>query len=99
MKNTEIIFKENGFGEILLFSDEKKAGEMAISVRGQKLTVYHTEVYPEFEGNGLAAMLLDRLVGYAKENGLKILPLCPYVHAQFRRHPAQYAEVWLRRED
>lgn len=99
MKNTEIIFKENGFGEILLFSDESKAGEMAISVRDKKLTVYHTEVYPEFEGNGFAAILLERLVEYAKQNGLKILPLCPYVNAQFRRHPGQYADVWLRREE
>ncbi|KAA0992241.1 GNAT family N-acetyltransferase [Dyadobacter aurulentus] len=96
MENTKVILRDNGFGEILLFSDDIKVGEMAVSVRNEKLTVYHTEVYPEFEGRGFAKLLLDRLVSYAKENSLMILPLCPYVNAQFRRHPEQYREVWLR---
>lgn len=87
MENTKVILKENGFGEILLFSGDTKVGEMAVSVRHGKLTVYHTEVYPEFEGRGFAKLLLDRLVGYAKENDLMILPRYPYVNAQFRRHP------------
>ncbi|HEU4902844.1 MAG TPA: N-acetyltransferase [Flavisolibacter sp.] len=34
------------------------------------------------------------MVDYARKNGLKVIPLCPYVHAQFKRHPADYADVW-----
>jgi uncharacterized protein len=98
MENTEVIVKENGFGEIHLFSGGTKAGEMAVAVGPGKLTVYHTEVYPEFEGRGFAKQLLDRLVSYAKENDLKIVPLCPYVNAQFRRHPEEYREVWFKDE-
>jgi predicted GNAT family acetyltransferase len=49
-----------------------------------------------FEGRGFAGLLLERLVNYAKESGLKIVPLCPYVNAQFRRHPEKYAEIWFR---
>jgi predicted GNAT family acetyltransferase len=34
------------------------------------------------------------MVGYARERKLKIIPLCPYVQAQFKRHPDTYADVW-----
>ncbi|RXM51757.1 MULTISPECIES: GNAT family N-acetyltransferase [unclassified Chryseobacterium] len=97
MERTEIVL-EGRKGEIQLFSDDRKAGKMDISVIGKKLTVYHTEVDPEFEGKGFAKILLERLVSYARENDLKILPLCPFVHAQFKRHPEEYNDVWLREE-
>lgn len=97
MERTEIVL-EGRKGEIQLFSDDKKAGKMDISVIGKKLTVYHTEVDPEFEGKGFAKILLERLVSYARENDLKIVPLCPFVHAQFKRHPEEYNDVWLREE-
>lgn len=97
MERTEIVL-EGRKGEIQLFSDDKKAGKMDISVIGKKLTVYHTEVDQEFEGKGFAKILLERLVSYARENDLKIVPLCPFVHAQFKRHPEEYNDVWLREE-
>jgi uncharacterized protein len=34
------------------------------------------------------------MVDYAREHKLKVIPLCPYVNAQFRRHPDQYQDVW-----
>lgn len=71
---------------------------MDISVMGNKLTVYHTEVDDEYAGNGFAKLLLNQLVSYARENGLKIVPLCPYVHAQFKRHPEEYNDVWLKED-
>lgn len=93
MESTKVVF-ENHNGEIQLYSDDIKAGKMDIAMRDGKLTVFHTEVFPEFEGKGFAKLLLEKLVSYARENDLKIIPLCPYVNAQFRRHPAEYADVW-----
>ncbi|KMQ64521.1 acetyltransferase [Chryseobacterium angstadtii] len=97
MERTEIVLG-NVRGEIQLFSDDQKAGKMDISVIGKKLTVYHTEVNPEHEGKGFAKILLERLVSYARENDLKIIPLCPYVHLQFKRHPDEYNDVWFKEE-
>lgn len=31
---------------------------------------------------------------YAREHELKVIPLCFYVYAQFKRHPEQYAGIW-----
>ncbi|MDQ1161531.1 putative GNAT family acetyltransferase [Chryseobacterium sp. SORGH_AS 447] len=97
MERTEVVLG-NVRGEIQLFSDDKKAGKMDISVIGDKLTVYHTEVSEEFEGRGFAKILLEKLVGYAREHHLKIVPLCPYVHAQFKRRPDEYSDVWLKEQ-
>lgn len=98
MENTKVVFKDDStYGEVQLFSDDIKAGKMEISVTGDRLRVYHTEVDAEYEGKGFAKLLLNRLVSYAKENNLRIVPLCPYVHAQFKRHPEEYADVWLRK--
>ncbi|MBE8719174.1 GNAT family N-acetyltransferase [Sphingobacterium pedocola] len=98
MEDTKVVFKDdNVYGEVQLFSDDKKAGKMDISVTDEKLRVYHTEVNPEYEGRGFAKLLLHQLVGYARDNNLRIIPLCPYVLAQFKRHPEDYADVWLKK--
>lgn len=96
MERTEVVVNTHNRGEVQLFSDDQKVGKMDISVIGQKLTVYHTEVNPEYEGKGFAKILLERLVSYARENDLKIVPLCPYVFAQFKRHPEEYNDLWLK---
>jgi predicted GNAT family acetyltransferase len=38
--------------------------------------------------------LLANMVEYAKRNHLKVIFLCPFVYAQFKRHPEQYDEVY-----
>jgi len=67
---------------------------MVISISNNELTVYHTEVDEAFAGQGLAKVLLDEMVAYVRANALKAIPLCPYVLAQFKRHPEEYADIW-----
>lgn len=97
MERTEVILNKQNEGEIQLFSEDRKAGKMDISISGSLLTVYHTEVDEAYNGKGFAKILLDRLVGYARENNMKIVPLCPYVHAQFKRHPEEFQDVWYKK--
>lgn len=99
MKKTKVILNEKGRGEVQLFSDDSKAGKMDISVHEPRLTVYHTEVDPQYEGRGFAKLLLEKLVSHARENNLKIVPLCPFVHAQFKRNPEDYQDIWLKKEE
>lgn len=94
MEKTTVVLNEQQKGEVQLFSDDKKAGLMDIKVSGDTLTVFHTEVDPAYEGRGFAKLLLSQLVTYARENNLKIKPLCAYVHLQFRRNPEEYKDVW-----
>ena len=85
---------EDNRGEFYIAKGDKELGEMAIGIKGTNLTVYHTGVVPEAEGKGLAKLLLTTMVDYARKNGLKVIPLCSYVHAQFKRHPEEYADIW-----
>ncbi len=83
-----------GKGRFYFAAPEGMAAEMEVSVRDGLLTVFHTEVTPEYENRGLAKSLLTTMVAYARAHKLKVAPLCPFVSAQFRRHPADYADLW-----
>ncbi len=85
---------EKQHGAFTANEGDEQIGEMVISVKDNELTVYHTEVAPKAEGKGIAKSLLDAMVKYARENALKVIPLCPYVHLQFRRHADEYGDLW-----
>ncbi len=76
------------------FEDDGLVGSMLVHISGNSLKAMHTEVDPAHEGKGIAHQLLDAMVAYARENKLQVDPLCPFVLAQFRRHPELYADVW-----
>jgi len=94
MSEIKLKLEERGRGAFYLEENGKKMGEMVVGVSGTALTVYHTEVDPELEGQGFAKQLLDTMVAYAREKKIQVIPLCEYVHAQFKRHPQDYADVW-----
>ena len=81
-------------GAFEIKKDGEVMAEMAFGIQGQNLTVYHTEVSGDLKGKGIASKLLDTMVSYARKNSLKVIPLCPYVLAQFKRRPDEYADIW-----
>lgn len=78
----------------VLYSDTgAPMGEIAYTPRGGELHATHTRVFPEYEGQGLAAKLLDALADYARQQQLTIVPVCSYVVHAFAKYPAKYADV------
>lgn len=62
--------------------------EMTYSRAGDRLLIIdHTWVSDGFRGKGVGQLLLNRLVKYAREEGLKILPLCPFAKSIFSKEP------------
>ena len=94
MDDVKLKLNEKGHGTFYIMHSAQQMGEMVVSVAGNNLTVYHTEVSPEAEGKGFAKKMLNTMADYARKNNLKVIPLCPYVHAQFKRHPQEYADIW-----
>jgi uncharacterized protein len=94
MEDIQLRLDEMGHGAFVLEKEGKRLAEMAIAVKNEQLTVFHTEVADVLKGQGIASKLLARMVAYARENKLKVVPLCPFVHAQFKRNPQEYADVW-----
>jgi predicted GNAT family acetyltransferase len=52
-----------------------------------RFIIDHTEVPEPLEGKGLAAMLASSALDFARENHLRVVPLCPYVSHFLRKHP------------
>jgi predicted GNAT family acetyltransferase len=52
-----------------------------------RVTFTHTGVPPAYQGQGLAAQLVEAGLQWAREAGLKVVPACSYVHAYIQRHP------------
>lgn len=67
----------------------KDAGLMTYVYAGDdRFIIDHTEVDDEFNGQGVGKALVEESVKFARENNLKILPLCPFVKAMFKRYPS-----------
>ena len=94
MKDIQLKLNDNGRGAFVIEEGSERIAEMEIGINGENLTVYHTEVSEKLKGQGIATKLLSTMVDYARNNNKKVVPLCPYVSAQFKRHPDNYADVW-----
>ena len=94
----KLILNEKNQGAFVIVDGDEQLAEMVLAIVDQDLVVYHTEVSPKAEGQGLAKKLLNAMVSYARDNKLKVVPLCPYVHLQFKRHPADFEDVWKKSE-
>ena len=77
--------------ELLL--EGEHAGELIYRERGGKVVAFlHTEVEPSLERRGLGSKLVAGALDDARERGLRVVPLCPFVEAYVHRHPG-YAEL------
>ena len=62
--------------------------EMTFSKAGANLIIIdHTDVPDAYRGQRIGEQLVARAVADARAGGHKILPLCPFAAATFRKHP------------
>ncbi len=52
------------------------------------LTLTHTEVPQELEGQGLGSTIVRGVLQIARARGLKVVPACGFVSAFIRKNPA-----------
>lgn len=65
-------------GDKAVLDFRKKNGEVEAT---------HTYTPSRFRGKGIAGRLVEALIEYCRQNGLKIHPSCPYVESYFKRRP------------
>ncbi len=83
-------------GRYVLRSAAGDEAEMTFSKVGDTMIIIdHTEVPDAFRGQGAGLRLVTRAVEDARAAGKKIIPLCPFANAQFRRHE-EWADVLKR---
>lgn len=55
--------------------------------QGGVLVLHHTEVPAALQGQGVAAVLVQAALDWARAQGLRVRPTCSYVAAYMQRHP------------
>lgn len=71
-------------GAFTASEDGVKIGEMTYSKAGtDKIIIDHTEVDENQKGKGVGKILLAKAVDFARENKIKIIPLCPFAKSMF----------------
>jgi len=79
-----LIKEEDRKGAAMAQDGDQEAGTMTYSLAGDTLIIIdHTEVNSAYGGQGVGKQLLNSVVELARKQGKKILPLCPFAHAQF----------------
>ena len=67
--------------------DETVAGFAAYRLEPDRVVFTHTEVDPQFEGQGLGSKLAAGALDAVREKGLAIVAQCPFIAAYVKRHP------------
>lgn len=71
-------------GHFKVVANEVEAGRMTYTWAGaDKFIIDHTEVNPDFAGQSVGEKMVIEAAQYARENNLKIIPLCPFAKSVF----------------
>jgi uncharacterized protein len=86
--------EDEGRGAFFVERDGARIAEMSYVRAGpDQVIIDHTEVHEVLRGKGVARMLLDAAVAWAREAGVQVRATCPYARAQFERD-ASIRDVW-----
>lgn len=81
-------------GSFYVEENGKVLAEMTYSIASPSLIIIdHTEVDESLKGKGVGLKLLNKTVGYARANNIKIMPLCPFAKSVFDKKPEEYKDV------
>lgn len=61
--------------------------ELIYRRHGDRLVLVHTKVPDELEGKGVGGELVTAAVDFAAEQGLTVVPMCPFARGWLERHP------------
>jgi predicted GNAT family acetyltransferase len=71
---------------------EPNLARLEYRLQGTAVNMFHTEVPPEYQGQGLAGKLAAAALDWARTKGLKVIPGCPYIQGYLTKHP-EYSDL------
>ena len=87
MSEVQIRINDNK-GTFYIEVEGKQEAMMTFVFAGEdKIIIDHTEVNPGNEGKGFGKKMLLKAVEFAREKGIKIVPLCPFAKSIFDKTP------------
>ena len=73
--------------------DGTLAGFIDYELSDGRIVMVHTEVFDEYQGQGVAGTLAGEALADAVERDLTIVPACPYIARYLERHEVPGAKV------
>jgi predicted GNAT family acetyltransferase len=84
----------NGVHEFVLRLDGERLGFLEFTRPDTAvMRIEYVEVDPDLRGTGLGLQLVEKAVAFARENKLKVVPICSYARAVIQRDPAMSASL------
>ncbi len=81
--------QQNGKGKFFIEENGTELAFMTYTLAGEtKIIIDHTVVHEGNEGKGLGKQLVNAAIEFARENHIKIVPLCSFVKATFDKTPS-----------
>lgn len=86
----KFIYEEN---KIDLMDDTTVVGEVTFYHSTEDTIIAdHAYIDDNYRGNGFGANLVEKLVEYAREKKLYVIPQCSFVKKEFDEHP-EYSDI------
>jgi hypothetical protein len=70
-----------------------ETAELVYRRRADRLVIVHTGVPAAIGGHGIGGQLIETAVRYAADQGLTVVPLCPFARDWLEHHPDAAATV------
>ena len=73
-------------GAVYIEEDGERLATMVFTMAGaDKMIIDHTEVDDRLRGQSAGRKMLNLLVEHVRNNGIKVIPLCPFAQSVFQK--------------
>jgi len=77
-------FADGTKGRFSALDEDRTAGSIYYTYAGSSIMILdHTEVNDAYRGKSIGKKILMEIVDFARENKIKIIPLCPFAKSVF----------------
>jgi predicted GNAT family acetyltransferase len=66
---------------------DQRVGHLRYRRFADRIDLIHTEILPQHEGQGYGGELISGVLALVREEGLTVIPHCPFVRSYLERHP------------
>lgn len=86
--------KENAGEFFIAGQSEERVAKLDYILFGSgRLVIQHTEVGKELQGKGAASQLVDTAAEYARNKGMRIVPICPFAKKYMTTNREKFGDV------
>jgi predicted GNAT family acetyltransferase len=82
-------------GAFFVEEEGKRLAELTYTVAGSRVILDHTDIDDSLRGTGTGRKLVAAAVDWAREEEVRLLPLCPFARSVFDKTP-EFGDVLAR---